>query len=136
MKLTLKIAIALTVLTAALAAYAEVPDVLKWSCQNAVVGNFPNYGVEAVSCEPDSSGNLYVKVSGELIYVHEHRKDADGKNVYYNALKTNEGKWMEVTNSKDVLYNFEIKENGDTLLMILDDNNNIIAKMLVPLLKK
>lgn len=134
MKLTLRIAIALAVLTTATAAYAEIPDVSKWSCPNNVVENVPDYGVVVTMCD-DSAGSLYVKVSGELIHIHEHRMDA-GAAVYYNALKTNEGNWVEVVNKRDLVWGSELTETGDVVVNIIDDNGVVVAKRIVPLLKK
>lgn len=134
MKLMLKVVVALSVLMAATVAYAEVPDVSKWSCQNATVLDVPNYGVVVTICGNDNGGSFYAKVSGELFYIHEHRMDAD-KAVYYNALKTGDW-WVEVVNKKDLAWVEKTTENGNVEVSIIDDNGAVIAKRIVPLLKK
>lgn len=129
------VVLALTILTSAATAYAEVPDVSKWSCPNAVVKSAPNYGMEAMNCNSGVTWNAYAKVSGELIYIHEHRMDAD-KASYYNAMKTNEGNWVEVVNKSDLVWKSKPTENRDAEVYIVDDNGIVVAKRTVPLLKK
>ncbi len=135
MKLMLKYAVALAVLAAAGTAYAEVPDVSKWSCPGGVTESHPNYGIEVTDCFGSDSEGLYVKISGELVYIHEHRKDAN-KQVYYNALKTNEGNWVEVVNKIDLVFNAREIENNTIMMSIVDDNGNIVAKRVIPSLQK
>ena len=139
MKLTLKIVVALTVLMAAGVVYAEIPDVSKWACPAGVInvnGTNPDYGLETMACDGDEPRSFYVKVSGELFYIHEHRTDG-GKTVYYNALKTDNGSWIEVVNRNDRSYKYRYAENGnDIIVSITDDNRVVVAERLVPLLKK
>ncbi len=134
MKLTLKTVVVLAALMAAGTAYAEVPDVSKWVCPNGVIDNDSDYGVEYMNCDTGGSGNLYLKVSGELVYVHEHRMD-QGKTVYYNALKTNEGKWVETINTKDLVYSTGEVASGVVVVDIVDDDDKIVAQRSVPRLK-
>lgn len=137
MKLTLKIAIALAVFATAATAYAEVPDVSKWSCPNDEVLNFPKYDMKVTICDSDGADfYVYIKVSDELVYVHEERKDADGKNVYYNALKTNKGDWVEVVNKNDLVWEEYSTESQDIEVSISNDNSVEVAKRIIPLLKK
>ena len=133
MKLTLKIVVALAVLMAATTAYAEIPDVSKWVCPKAFVETFPEYGVETTDCSDGALYNVYVKISGELVYIHEHRTDAH-KTVYYNALKVGD-QWIEVVNTKDLIWSGEKVEKGFET-NISDDNGNIVAERFVPLLTK
>ena len=135
MKMTRKIVIVLAVfLAVATTAYAEVTDVSKWSCSNNVSNNFPDYDIEIMDCDSDGSSNFYVKVSGEPIYIHEHRTDA-GKTVYHNALKTNEGNWVEVVNKRDLIFNGKLTENEGVEMSISDDNGVVVAKRIVLKLK-
>lgn len=135
MKLTLKIAIALAVIATATIVYAEVPDVSRWSCSSDTVINIPSYDMKAVTCGQYGE-NAYVNISGEPVYVHEHRRTYGAKTVYYNALKTNEGNWVEAVNIKDWLWKTNTAENGDIEVSIMDDNDVVAAKRLIPLLKK
>jgi len=135
MKLTRKIVVALAVLMAAGVAYAEIPDVSKWSCPKGVVESHPDYGAEFTVCDNLGLESFYLKVSGELVYIHEHRMDK-GKTVYYNALKTNEGNWVEMVNEKDFIFNAEEIENSGIMTSIIDDDGKVIAKRITPLLKK
>ncbi len=135
MKLTLKIAVALAVIVTAVAAYAEVPDVSKWSCEAKLVYPNPDYGSEVMACDSNGPRSFYMKISGELVYIHEHRNDGD-KTVYYNALKTNEGNWIEAVNKSDLIFESGNAENGGILMLLFDDNDNVVAERLVPLLKK
>ena len=138
-RLTLKIVVALAIFMAAGVAYAEMPDVSKWVCASNVVKNDPNskllanYGIETVECF--NSSWAYVKVSGELVYIYEYRT-VSGETVHYRALKTNEGNWVEVVNKKDLAVKADKVENGDIIMSIFDDNDNVVAERLVPLLKK
>ena len=141
MRLTLKIVVALVALMMVGVAYAEVPDVSKWSCPNGVVISSSDspfigtyYRIEVIECL--GSGWVYIKVSGELVYIHEHRTDAD-KAVYYNALKTNEGNWVENVNKIDLFFKLKSTgiENNDIMIIITDDDGNIVAKRVIPLLK-
>ncbi len=141
MKLTLKIILALAVLTAVEAAYAEVPDVSKWSCSDfdaIVYGS--DHDIQIRSCSGFNGQKFYfIKVSGELVCIHEHRKDA-GKIVYYNALKTNEDQWVEIINKEDLqeespFLSAELTVNGSYIMNITDDSGAVIAKRLVPRLK-
>ena len=135
MKLTRKIVVALAVLMAAEIAYAEIPDVSKWSCPKGVVESHSDYGAEFTVCDNLGLESFYLKVSGELVYIHEHRMDK-GKTVYYNALKTNEGNWVEMVNEKDFIFNAEEIENSGIMTSIIDDDGKVIAKRITPLLKK
>ena len=133
MKLTRKIVVALAVLMAAGVAYAEIPDVSKWDCLNNGVA-YPDYGVETTFCDVIIGG--YITISGELVYIHEHRTNADKTTIYYNALKTNEGSWVEVVNKIDLIFSGKEIENNGIMMSIFDDNGNIVAKRFVSLLKK
>lgn len=136
MKLMLKVVVVLAVLMASTVAYAEVPDVSKWSCPNAYIQNIPDHGAEITFCNKIGSAGFYVKVSGELIYIHEHRTDAN-KTVYYNALKNNKGTWwVEVVNKTDLIYEIKTEQNNNITLSIVDDNGVVVAKRLIPFLKK
>lgn len=135
MKLTLKVVVVLAVIIAAASTvYAEIPDVSKWSCQEAIIKNATDYGMEIMNCKKGVDWNAYIKVSGELIYIHEHRMDAD-KAVYYNALKTGD-LWVEVINKKDFVLKERLTKNRDLEVSIIDDNGVEIAKRIFPLLKK
>lgn len=116
-------------------AYAEVPDVSKWSCPDKNVESFSEYGLEVIDCSVIESSRVYVKVSGELIYIHEHRTDK-GEIVYYNALKTNDGAWVEVVNKKDLIWSGKEVENKGVEMSIIDDNGAVVAKRIISLLKK
>ena len=138
MKMTLKIAIALIVLMVAVATtYASVPDVSKWSCLDTFVRNNTGYGVKLTACKNSNALTMsfYMEVSGELIYIHEHLMNGY-KMVYYNALKTDKGNWVEVVNEQDLVFRENMEENKDFMISITDDNGNVIAKRLIPLLKK
>lgn len=136
MRLILKVVIALAVIVAATVAYADIPDVSKWVCPDAVSKNSPDHGIESMSCDKIGSGNIYVKAAGELIYIHEHRMDND-KVVYYNALKTEKNdQWIEVVNKKDLVFDVKSFENGEIEISISDDNGAIIAKRIIPSLKR
>ena len=135
MKLTLKIVVALAVLMAVGVAYAEVPDVSKWSCPDSHVSRFPDYGVETTYCDKSSEDSVYIKVSGELVYVYERITDA-GKTVYYNALKTENG-WIEVVNQRGFILMAKYVENKRAVVYYIVDNDNVVvATRFIPLLKK
>lgn len=137
MKLTLKAIAVLTFLIAtAMVAYAEVPDVSKWSCPKSVVQTDPDYDAEFMLCDDGGSGSFYVKISGELVYIHEHRTIAN-KTVYYNALKTNEGIWVEIVNKLDLTAMVEgVASNRTLSIVIVDDNDKVVARRSTPLFKK
>ncbi len=133
---SLKIVVALAVLMAAGIAYAEVPDVSKWSCPNSVVETDSDYDSEFMFCGGNGSGSFYVKISSELVYIHEHRTIAN-KAVYYNALKTNEGNWVETVNQLDLIAKTEEITNKRTfIIIVVDDKDKIVARRSIPLFKK
>jgi len=115
------------------AAYAD-PDVSKWSCHRDDIQKNFDYGIELVLCGVSGSGNFYVRVSGELIYVHEHITK-DNKTVYYNALKVGD-RWFEVVNRNDLFFESEEVSDIGILISIIDDEGEIVAKRAFPLLNK
>jgi hypothetical protein len=122
----------IAVLMAAEIAYAEIPDVSKWSCAEKIID--PDYGVKIMIC---GDRGAHLKVSGELVYIHEHRINA-GNTVYYNALKTNDGIWVETVNERDIAFSKEnrIENNKEVVIMSFYDNDgNVIANRTVPKLK-
>ena len=109
---------------------AQVPDVcIRKNCE--VVFIDPNFGVEIKRCVTEANEfGAYLTAYGELVYVHEHRLVND-KVVFYNALKTQDGNWVEdVSEEED--RDFEDKpaeggyQNGFTI-SITDDNGKIVA---------
>ena len=132
----LKVAVTLAVLMAAGTAYAEMPDVSKWSCSKGTVQNDRDYDMEITNCDCGGSRKFYVKVSGELIYIHyEHRTDVD-KTVYYNALKINDGNWVEIINKKYLVLTVVKIRKSRISVAITDNNNVVIAERTIPLFKK
>lgn len=134
MKSMMKIAVALAVIMIAGTAYAEIPDVSKWPCPKSVVKYYSEYGIEVMDCH-DGSGKFYDKVSGELFYIHEPRTNGD-KTVYYNALKTNNGNWVEVINERHLRINGIREDNGNSTVYITDDSGKVIAERTISPLKK
>lgn len=135
MKLILKTAAVLVALFAIFApVYAEIPDVSKWECPEFVVEQFPQFGIEKRNCFSSNDGwfvNAYLNLSGELIFVHEHRVVND-KPVYYNALKTVDGKWVEVLLMEDKFFKELLEADKGITLLLEDNEGKTVATRLIP----
>ncbi len=128
MKRALKIAIVSFVLIVAITVDdTGVPDVSKWDCPGGIMKTLSDYEIEIMSCDSIGSESFYVKVSRKLIYIHEHRKSS-GKTMYYNALKTNEGNWVETFHETDLIFNFGEIENRGKIISFTDDNGRVFKR--------
>ncbi len=129
--------IVLTILTAGISWAVDLPDVTKWNCPADEVDKVPEYNVAIYSCY-DANGKLYneyLKVGDELVYVHEHRNVSD-KLVIYNALKQNNGTWVEVTGSEDTDFDVELVQGGSKVSIADSSGEKMAAERFVPKVKK
>ncbi len=105
----------------------DLPDITQWECppiESPGVRNYPKYGLQIVDC-PDER-NIYIKVRGELIYVHEHQ--SYNPPIIYNALKNNHGEWVEITTNGVVDKTYGIKfVRGGVELSIFNEAGGVLA---------